>query len=87
MIMDKRNSIDALIDAQMLNLVLASMVSAESLTDAESCRLALDKFLELKADLPSSSIAGDPEWMKRFEDAERIIRHDLECYLKDDGGE
>lgn len=30
---------------------------------------------------------SDPEWMKRFEDAKKIIRHDLESYLKDDSGE
>ena len=40
--MNKENLIDKLHEADMLNLVLVSLFSADTLVDAESCRKSLE---------------------------------------------
>lgn len=72
-----RNHIDALIENDMLNFVYASLISADTLTDEESCRKSLELLHSLKADLEASSLEDKDAWASRFDDAERIIKSDM----------
>ena len=76
----KENMIDALHEKAMLNFVIVSLFSADTLIDAEACRKSLKALESLKTDLASSKLKDDLQLKKQFEDAEQIIRRDLEAF-------
>ena len=76
----KENLIDALHEKDMLNFVIVSLFSADTLIDAEACRESLKTLESLKTDLASSKLKDDLQLKKQFEDAEQIIRRDLEAF-------
>jgi hypothetical protein len=76
----KENLIDALHEKDMLNFVIVSLFSADTLIDAEACRESLKALESLKTDLASSKLKDDLQLKKQFEDAEQIIRRDLEAF-------
>jgi hypothetical protein len=78
----KDNLIDKLDDSGMLYFVIVSLFSADTLVDMESCEASLKGVEKLKADLPTSKHKDDPEIKKFLDEAEEIIRRDLEEFKK-----
>ena len=76
------NRIDKLVEQDMLFFILGTVVSADSLVDAESCENALKIVRELKEDLPLSKLRDDKKLKARLDEAEQIIMCDLETFQK-----
>ena len=74
------NRIDKLVEQDMLFFILGTVVSADSLVDAESCENALKIVRELKEDLPLSKLRDDKKLKARLDEAEQIIMHDMEAF-------
>ena len=72
------NLIDKLDEIGMLYFVIVSLFSAETLVDVESCEVSLKGFEKLRAELPTSKYKDDPKIRKFLDDAEKIIKRDLE---------
>ena len=80
--MAKENFIDKLNEAGMLYFVLGSLISAETLVDVESCQKSLKVLEMMKEDFETSKMKDDEKIRKFLEDAERIIKRDLEEFEK-----
>ena len=76
----KENLIDKLYEADMLNFVLVSLFSADTLIDAESCRKSLEALMILKRDFETSSLKDDLELKSMIDGAEKIILRDLKDF-------
>lgn len=72
------NLIDRLDEIGMLYFVIASLLSAETLVDAESCDVSLKCIEKLRAELPTSKYKGDPKIKQVFDNAEEIIKRESE---------
>lgn len=72
------NLIDKLDEIEMLYFVIVSLFSAETPVDVESCEVSLKGVEKLRAELPTSKYKDDPKIKKFLDDAERIIKRDLE---------
>lgn len=77
------NLIDKLDEIGMLYFVIASLFSAETLVDVESCEIALKSVEKLRDELPTSKYKNDPKFKKFLDDAETIIKRDLEQFKKE----
>ena len=75
--MAKENLISKLHEADMLNFVLVSLFSADTLVDAESCRESLEALAILKRDFETSSHKDAQELKSIIDGAEKIILRDL----------
>ena len=75
--MSKVNLVDKLHEADMLNFVLVSLFSADTLVDAESCRKSLDALAILKRDFETSTLKDNLELKSMIDGAEEIILRDL----------
>lgn len=75
-----RNRIDQLVEQDMLYIILGTIISADSLIDADSCKKAFKIVRELKEDLPFSKLKDDKKLKARLDDAEQIILRDLETF-------
>jgi len=78
--MTNGNLIDRLDELGMLYFVIASLISAYTLVDVESCKTSLKSVEKLRADLPTSKYKDDPKIKKYIDDAEEIIRLYLEQF-------
>ena len=78
--MAKENFIDKLNEAGMLYFVLGSLISAETLVDVESCQKSMKILEMMKEDFETSKMKDDEKIRKFMEDAERIIKRDLERF-------
>ena len=72
------NLIDKLDEIGMLYFVIVSLFSAETLVDVESCEVSLKGVEKLRAELPTSKYKDNPKITKFLDDAEKIIKRDLE---------
>ena len=81
----RENRIDKLVEQDMLFFILGTIVSADSLVDAESCEKALKIVRELKEDLPLSKLKDDKNLKARLDEAEQIIMCDMEAFQLDQG--
>lgn len=75
--MAKENLIDKLHEADMLNFVLVSLFSADTLVDAESCRKSLESLAILKRDFETSTLKDNLELKSMIDGAEEIILRNL----------
>ena len=78
--MGKENFIDKLNEAGMLYFVLGALVSAETLVDVESCQKSMKMLEMMKEDFGTSKMKDDEKIRKFLEDAEGIIKRDLERF-------
>jgi hypothetical protein len=78
------NLIDRLDEMGMLYLVIVSLFSAETLVDVESCKESLKGVEKLKSELPTSKYKDNQTIKKYLDDAETIIRRDLEQFKKEE---
>ena len=78
----KDNLTNKLHEADMLNFVLVSLFSADTLVDAESCRKSLEALAILKRDFETSSLKDDQELRSMIDGAEEIILRDLKEFEK-----
>ncbi len=76
------NLINKLDEIGMLYFVIVSLFSAETLVDVESCEVSLKGVEKLRAELPTSKHKDDPKIKKFLDDAEEIIKRDLEDFKK-----
>ena len=75
--MSKVNLVDKLHEADMLNFVLVSLFSADTLIDAESCHKSLEALAILKRDFETSTLKDDQKLKSMIDGAEEIILRDL----------
>ena len=78
--MAKENLIDKLHETDMLNFVLVSLFSADTLVDVESCRKSLEALAIRKKDFETSSLKDDKELKSMIDGAEEIILRDLKDF-------
>ena len=78
--MTKDNLIDILHENDMLYFVLGSLISADSLVDAESCHKALDYLENLKRDFETSSLKDDQKLKSFLDKAEDVIVRELQYF-------
>ncbi|MBR5905337.1 MAG: hypothetical protein IKZ51_02620 [Bacteroidales bacterium] len=78
--MEKENLIDKLHEADMLYFVLGSLISAESLVDIDACHKALNCLEDLKRDFETSKLMDDPKLRSYLDNAESIIKRDMEHF-------
>jgi len=78
----KDNLIDKLDDSGMLYFVVVSLFSADTLVDVESCEASLKSVKKLRDDLLTSKHKDNPEIKKILDEAEEIIRRDLEEFKR-----
>ena len=78
----KENLIDKLHGADMLYFVLGSLISADSLTDVETCHKALDCLENLKRDFETSTLRDDLKLKSFLDNAESIIKRDMYHFEK-----
>lgn len=83
----KENLIDSLQNAGMLYFVLGSLISSDSLIDANACREALHILETLKAEFAFSSIKDNSKIQSLLEKAENIITRDLANFSVDKSNE
>lgn len=76
----KENLIDKLHEAGMLYFVLGSLISADSLIDAEACHKASDCLENLKRDFETSKIKDDHKFKSFLNNAESIIKRDTNYF-------
>ena len=76
------NLIDKLDEIGMLYFVIVSLFSAETLVDVESCEASLKGVEKLRSELLTSKYKDDPKIKKFIDDAENIIKRDLEEFKK-----
>lgn len=62
--------------------MIASLFSAETLIDVESCEVSLKGVEKLRAELPTSKREDDSKIKKHLDEAEKIIKRDLEQLKK-----
>lgn len=74
------NLIDSLQEADLLYFVLGSLISSDSLVDADACRKSLHILEKLKMNLTSSTLKDSPEIQSLLEKAENIITRDLTSF-------
>lgn len=77
------NLIDKLDEIGMLYSVIVSLFSAETLVDVESCEVSLKGVEKLRDELLTSKNKDNPKIKKSLDDAERIIKRDLEEFKKE----
>ena len=77
------NLIDKLDERGMLYFVIVSLFSAETLVDVESCEASLKGVEMLRAELPTSKYKDDSKIKKFLDDADIIIKRDLEEFRKE----
>ncbi len=77
------NLIDKLDEIGMLYFVIVSLFSAETLVNVESCEVSLKGVDKLRAELTTSKRKEDQEIWKFLDDAEKIIKRDLEDFKKE----
>jgi hypothetical protein len=82
--MQEFNLIDKLDEIGMLYFVIVSLFSAETLVDVESCKASLKGIEMLRAELSTSKRKDDPKIWKFLDDAEKIIKRDLEEFKKEE---
>jgi len=75
--MKKENFIDKLHETNMINFVLVSLFSADTLVDVESCRKSLEALAILKKDFETSTLKDDQKLKSMIDSAEEIILRDL----------
>jgi hypothetical protein len=73
----EENLIDKLHEAGTLYFVLGSLISSDSLVDAEACYKALDCLESLLRDFGTSSLKDDHKLKAFLDNAESIIKRDL----------
>lgn len=73
----KDNLIDKLHEADMLYLVLGSLISADSLIDVEACHKALDCLENFKRDFETSKLKEDQKLKSFLDNTESIIKRDM----------
>lgn len=78
--MSKGNLIDRLQEAALLYFVLGSLISADSLINADSCHKALDCLEKLKRDFGTSSLKDDQKLKSYLDKAESIIKQDMKYF-------
>ena len=78
--MENGNLIDKLHEADMLYFVLGSLISADSLVDFDSCHKALKCLEDLKRELQTSKLMDDPKLSSYLDNAESIIKRDMEIF-------
>ena len=69
--MKKENLIDKLHETDMLNFVLASLFSADTLVDPESCRKSLEALAILKRDFETSTLKDDQKLKSMIDSTKR----------------
>lgn len=79
---DEKNFIDLLYEADFLWLYMASLSSADTLVDLESCKRAMEYFERMKKDLPSSKLKDDKNVKKFLKDIELILKREMEIFEK-----
>ena len=75
--MENGNLIDKLHEADMLYIVLGSLISADSLIDVEACHKALDCLENLKRDFETSKLKEDKKLKSFLDNTESIIKRDM----------
>ena len=78
--MTKDNLIDILHENDMLYFVLCSLISADSLVDINACHKALKCLADLKRELQTSKLKDAPKLKSFLDNAESIIKRDLENF-------
>ena len=78
--MKNENLIDKLDKMGMLYFIIGSLFSAETLIDLESCEVSLKGVEMLRFELATSKYKDDPKIKQYIDDAEEIIRLDLEKF-------
>ena len=76
----KENLVDKLHEADMLYFVLGSLISSDSLVDIDSCHRALKCLEGLKRVFETSILKDDPKIKSYLDNAESIIKRDMENY-------
>ena len=76
----KENLINKLREANMLNYVLGSLISADSLVDIDSCHIALKCLERLKRDFETSTLKDDSKMKSYLDNAESIIKRDMKYF-------
>lgn len=74
------NLIDKLYEADMLNFVLGSLISADTLIDIDACHKALYCLENLKWDFETSTLKDNPKLKSFLDNAERIIKRDMQYF-------
>lgn len=78
--MIQENLIDKLQEAGLLYFVLGSLISVNSLVDAEACHKALGCLEKLNRDFETSTLKDDQKLKSYLDRAESIIKRDMKYF-------
>lgn len=78
--MSQENLIDNLHEADMLYFVLGSLISADPLVDIDAYQKALNCLEDLKRDFETSALKNDSKLKSYLDNAESIIKRDVEHF-------
>ena len=78
----ENNKIDGLAEVDLLWVYLGSLVSADTLISLESCEKCMEILEDLKMDFPTSKLKNDDNVKKFLDDAEQIIKREVELFRK-----
>ena len=74
------NKIERLEKANLLNFILVSLISSDTLINIESCEKSLNKMLEYQEEIKTANIENKDFYVKMINDGINIIKRDMELF-------
>ena len=74
------NKIERLEKANLLNFILVSLISSDTLINIESCEKSLNKMLEYQEEIKTANIENKDFYVNMINDVIDIIKRDMELF-------
>lgn len=74
------NKIEILEKANLLNFILVSLISSDTLINIESCEKSLNKMLEYQEEIKTANIENKDFYVNMINDGIDIIKRDMELF-------
>lgn len=84
--MENVNIIERFAKDELLNLILVSLISSDTLIDIESCEKSLSKMLMYKEEIKTANIENKDFYVKMIDDGIEIIERDLKTFKEENHG-
>jgi hypothetical protein len=84
--MENGNIIERLAKDELLNLVLVSLISSDTLIDIDSCKKSLFKMLIYRDEIKTANIENKNFYVKMIDEGIEIIERELRIFKEENNG-
>lgn len=84
--MENGNIIERLAKDELLNLVLVSLISSDTLIDIDSCEKSLFKMLIYRDEIKTANIENKNFYVKMIDEGIEIIERELRTFKEENHG-